>query len=739
MDPFRPRHRRPDKALYVPKARRPTADNGPASTENPLGASSSKTPNQYQYRNATENWNPAGREHGDRQDSRFSRSPDPRKQSEHGAQGTEKAESDSLCKEFNSLTVKEKTTSSVESRVSSSHIDSSAAVSRSSHETRPFHARATSASHPPRKQYDFKRITSEETWAEWDRVRRKAQAKRKCSSGKPECCAGPLRRNEDRFPPDVARLSSSAEQCVCHQANLGLPSNTVENSWECKVENLESATVRQSAGADSAEVISVGDATKAPSGQLTVLESNADNTVNAPLHENVTEREFDPAPVIGEHVLEEEDTASEPSSGAEDEPPADLKACPSESAGAGLDGVHTSISPVLQGVSETYGEQEVQEVDICSYLDSSELEDRGGTIDFESIIEVAEPSLDQQSSDEGETLEIQPDPVIAVLPQVSSEALVMSEPASPEPDTIAADTEVIGPALASLDAVEKAPTMESGDSLPAGVKVEALEAPSKQAEPCQKEGHAEPGMCPASEVVLDCSVDLKERNSLTGTDCELEGRTDQCVASLETTDKAAPCAASTAEEEGWDSLFNDDGECVDPHHNQELTSRGGGGEGDSPKKSRYNYYDYEPKESDMDDLELSHVIEIYDFPAEFKTEDLLRTFASYQKKGFDVKWVDDTHALGVFASPITARDALSSKNPLVKVRPLSQATRASRTKARTCSDFLQPAKDRPETSAVLARRLVISALGVRSTQSKAEREAERKKLKEARGERKQLD
>ncbi|XP_077114443.1 coiled-coil domain-containing protein R3HCC1L isoform X2 [Ranitomeya variabilis] len=152
---------------------------------------------------------------------------------------------------------------------------------------------------------------------------------------------------------------------------------------------------------------------------------------------------------------------------------------------------------------------------------------------------------------------------------------------------------------------------------------------------------------------------------------------------------------------------------------------------DSPKKSRFNY-DYEPQESAIDDLELSHVIEIYDFPAEFKTEDLLRAFATYQKKGFDIKWVDDTHALGVFASPIAARDALSSKNPLVKVRPLSQATKASRTKARSCADFLQPAKDRPETSAVLARRLVISALGVRSTQSRAEREAERQKLQEAR-------
>lgn len=49
-------------------------------------------------------------------------------------------------------------------------------------------------------------------------------------------------------------------------------------------------------------------------------------------------------------------------------------------------------------------------------------------------------------------------------------------------------------------------------------------------------------------------------------------------------------------------------------------------------------------------------------------------------------------------------------------------------------EFLQPAKERPETSAALARRLVISALGVRSKQSKTEREAELKKLQEARGE-----
>uniref|UniRef100_A0A4X2LD38 R3H domain and coiled-coil containing 1 like n=2 Tax=Vombatus ursinus TaxID=29139 RepID=A0A4X2LD38_VOMUR len=158
----------------------------------------------------------------------------------------------------------------------------------------------------------------------------------------------------------------------------------------------------------------------------------------------------------------------------------------------------------------------------------------------------------------------------------------------------------------------------------------------------------------------------------------------------------------------------------------------------SLQEPRFDYYNYEARELDISDCELPHVIEIYDFPQEFRTEDLLRVFCSYQKKGFDIKWVDDTHALGVFSSPITARDALNSKHMMVKIRPLSQATRAAKAKARACAEFLQPAKPRPETSAALARRLVISALGVRSQRTKAERDAELKKLQEAR-ERKRLE
>lgn len=199
--------------------------------------------------------------------------------------------------------------------------------------------------------------------------------------------------------------------------------------------------------------------------------------------------------------------------------------------------------------------------------------------------------------------------------------------------------------------------------------------------------------------------------------------------------ETSPKEGSTAPEETWESMFNDDGDCLDPRLLQELSENINR---ESIQEPRFDYYNHKVPDIDLSECEFPHVIEIYDFPQEFRTEDLLRVFCSYQKKGFDIKWVDDTHALGVFSSPVTARDALGIKHTMVKIRPLSQATRAAKAKARAFAEFLQPAKERPETSAALARRLVISALGVRSKQSKTDREAELKKLQEAR-ERKRLE
>lgn len=45
----------------------------------------------------------------------------------------------------------------------------------------------------------------------------------------------------------------------------------------------------------------------------------------------------------------------------------------------------------------------------------------------------------------------------------------------------------------------------------------------------------------------------------------------------------------------------------------------------------FDYYNYAvEREVDLFEDELSHILEIYDFPVEFKVEDLMRAFQPYQ-------------------------------------------------------------------------------------------------------------
>lgn len=435
--------------------------------------------------------------------------------------------------------------------------------------------------------------------------------------------------------------------------------------------------------------------------------------------------------------------AIEPSVGAADEHIADSEACLSESHAGGFDTTHIGV----ENLSEDAGEGEAES-------------ENGGF----SHVDIQQESREHITGNSGVISDnpVLEKPFIEDLPaMVNAEPNLSAANAGQLPDGASMEEEGPSRTKPSLDSkqmplavVEQASAMETMELVVSSTTVDPAELAQVTFEEhvpsaIEEDEHvirvqnveSRPDGCTSSRELFQSSGGLKEDPS-TGTDCELKGSKpatkdnsmgSQTVIAMETPEKVATSAEANEEEESWDSLFNDEGECVDPQLVEELTARGESQQ--SREESPYNYYHYEPREEVMDDPELSHVIEIYDFPADFKTEDLLRAFATYQKKGFDVKWVDDTHALGVFASPIPARDALSSKHPLLKVRPLSQATRASRAKARACADFLQPAKDRPETSAVLARRLVISALGVRSTQSRAEREAERKKLQEAKARR----
>ncbi|XP_034179655.1 uncharacterized protein LOC117604072 isoform X2 [Osmia lignaria lignaria] len=177
----------------------------------------------------------------------------------------------------------------------------------------------------------------------------------------------------------------------------------------------------------------------------------------------------------------------------------------------------------------------------------------------------------------------------------------------------------------------------------------------------------------------------------------------------------------------WDSLFDDNGDCLDPTLIEELTSAVGDVVIEQPKSDYKTYTKHIEVSSD----EFAHVVEIYNFPSEFKTSDLAAVFSPFKNGGFELKWVDDTHCLGVFSSPLVAAEVLASDHPFVKTRPLSEATALSKTKAKRSAEFLQPYRSRPETCAALARRLVTGALGVKLATARQEREHEKNILREA--------
>jgi len=139
----------------------------------------------------------------------------------------------------------------------------------------------------------------------------------------------------------------------------------------------------------------------------------------------------------------------------------------------------------------------------------------------------------------------------------------------------------------------------------------------------------------------------------------------------------------------------------------EITAALGGVQMESPA---VDYTAFLTSDSTINIDQFGHVIELYDFPQEMKTNDLMAAFHAFTSR-WDIKWVDDTHALGVFSSAEVAAEALALRHPRIKSRPLNMATAQSKCKARAVCEYLLPYKPRPATSTAPARRLIQWALG----------------------------
>lgn len=106
----------------------------------------------------------------------------------------------------------------------------------------------------------------------------------------------------------------------------------------------------------------------------------------------------------------------------------------------------------------------------------------------------------------------------------------------------------------------------------------------------------------------------------------------------------------------WESMFDDTGECLDPSLLEQLTSAVGSVTIEKPKLS---YNEFKTKSLDVTADEFPHVIEIYNFPPEFQHQDLMTVFSQFKNSGFEIKWVDDTHALGIFSSSAVGNNTLT--------------------------------------------------------------------------------
>ncbi|XP_074595804.1 coiled-coil domain-containing protein R3HCC1L [Brevipalpus obovatus] len=153
---------------------------------------------------------------------------------------------------------------------------------------------------------------------------------------------------------------------------------------------------------------------------------------------------------------------------------------------------------------------------------------------------------------------------------------------------------------------------------------------------------------------------------------------------------------------------------------------------DSPIAVKSDHHQLNENESSQCDVSrYSHVLEIYDFSPELKTQDIITSLSVYNSRDFDIKWVNATHALAIFSSRTAAQGALSMPYYNLKLRCIKDAIEASKLKCHESSECL-PYKKRPQTSSMLARRLVTGALGIKSKISPEQMAEEKKKLDEAR-------
>lgn len=190
-----------------------------------------------------------------------------------------------------------------------------------------------------------------------------------------------------------------------------------------------------------------------------------------------------------------------------------------------------------------------------------------------------------------------------------------------------------------------------------------------------------------------------------------------------TTNKVTTVITNTNNQvSNWEDLINEDCDGKKFKHND--SSYDDSVDYDDAEEAAFQHRLYNHNLSDLD-----HVIELFDFPASFRTQDLITLYNFANSESMYIKWCDDTHALLVFGTAAQALRALEMKHDIVKCRPVTLASSIALQTVEKCD--LRPHTKRPQTSMHTARRMITSALGAKSNVSKETQIMEREALKKA--------
>jgi hypothetical protein len=72
--------------------------------------------------------------------------------------------------------------------------------------------------------------------------------------------------------------------------------------------------------------------------------------------------------------------------------------------------------------------------------------------------------------------------------------------------------------------------------------------------------------------------------------------------------------------------------------------------------------------------DFGHFVDVYGFPPQLKTVDILNELLLFGSRNFNLKRIDETHALVVYETLLEAKCICKATLPSIKARPLSQTT-----------------------------------------------------------------